>query len=66
MCYQNKESASGKIVDVVKIYKKLKGGGVESEFKRWHMKLKVAFISPIKIYFVHCDIWHLILIVLNS
>ena len=38
-----KENAADKIVDAVKTYKKSKGGGIKSEFKRWHIKLKVVF-----------------------
>ena len=35
-----KENAADKIVDAVKTYKKSEG---ESEFKRWHIQLKVVF-----------------------
>ena len=53
-----KENASDKIADAVKTYKNPKGSGIDSEFKRWHIQLKVCFlfISSIEIYFMHCDI----------
>ena len=38
-----KENAADKIVDAVKTYKKSEGGGIKSEFKRWHIQLKVMF-----------------------
>ena len=38
-----KENAADKIVNAVKTYKKSKGGGIESEFRRWHIQLKVVF-----------------------
>ena len=32
-----KENAADKIVNAVKTYKKSIGGGIESEFRRWHI-----------------------------
>ena len=38
-----KENVADKIVDAVKACKKLKGDEIKSEFKRWHIALKVVF-----------------------